>query len=107
MYMDTEKLIQLKNQIENLDKIHHVKILKILKDNKIKFSENRNGIFINMISFNEKTIDDIKKTLLYIKEQEKNLKDIESIKKELNKDYFINNNKPIKANNSSNVNEFH
>jgi len=107
MYMDTEKLIQLKNQIENLDKIHHVKILKILKDNKIKFSENRNGIFINMISFNEKTIDDIKKTLLYIKEQEKNLKDIESIKKELNKDYFINNKKPIKANNSSNVNEFH
>jgi hypothetical protein len=107
MYMDTEKLILLKNQIENLDKIHHVKILKILKDNKIKFSENRNGIFINMISFNEKTIDDIKKTLLYIKEQERNLKDIESIKKELNKDYFINNNKPIKANNSSNVNEFH
>ena len=106
MYMDTKNLVDLKNQIEELDKIHHVKILKILKTNQIKFSENRNGIFINMTSFNKKTIDEINNTLLYIKKQEKNLKDIEKIKKELNNDYFKNNNKAIKANTTSNVNEF-
>ena len=104
--MDIKKLNDLKVQIENLDKIHHVKILKILKDNKIKYSENRNGIFINMTTFNDKTIEDVEKTLLYIKEQEKNLKDIESYKKELNKDYFKNNNKTVKANTTLNVNEF-
>ena len=54
--MDTKYLIHLKNQIESLDKIHHVKIFKILKDNKIKFSENRNGIFINMTSFNANNV---------------------------------------------------
>lgn len=86
-------LIKLKNEIEKLDKIHHVKILKILEKNNIKYSENRNGIFINMNSFNNKTITDIKNTLTYIKEQEKNLNDIEKVKKELNKDYFKNNNK--------------
>ena len=104
--MDIKKLNDLKIQIENQDKIHHVKIFKILKDNKIKYSENRNGIFINMTTFNDKTIEDVEKTLLYIKEQEKNLKDIEAYKKELNKDYFKNNNKAVKANTTSNVNEF-
>ena len=62
---------QLRNQIESLDKIHHIKILKIIKENKIKFSENRNGIFINMNALNDKTILEIVKMLDYIKEQEK------------------------------------
>tara|TARA_B100000073_G_C23597925_1_gene519165 strand:- start:3 stop:323 length:321 start_codon:yes stop_codon:yes gene_type:complete len=103
--MDTKYLIDLKNQIESLDKIHHVKIFKILKDNEIKFSENRNGIFINMTSFNKNTVKEIEKTLLYIKEQEKNLKDIEAFKKELSKDYFINNDKQIKASSTVTLNE--
>ena len=89
MYMDTKNLVDLKNQIEELDKIHHVKILKILKDNQIKFSENRNGIFINMNSFNEETIISIQNTLNYINEQEKQLKDIETIKTDLQNDFFI------------------
>tara|TARA_B100000989_G_C19172988_1_gene316327 strand:- start:79 stop:387 length:309 start_codon:yes stop_codon:yes gene_type:complete len=86
-------LIKLKNDIEKLDKIHHLKILEIIETNSIKYSENRNGIFINMNSFNAKTVSDIKNELKYIKEQEKNLNDIEKVKKELNKDYFKNNNK--------------
>jgi DNA repair ATPase RecN len=102
--MNTKRLIDLKTEIENLEKIHHVKILKILKNNEIKYSENRNGIFINMTSFNENTIKEIEKTLIYIKEQERNLKDIEAYKKELNKDYFINNHKLVKDNNTLNLN---
>ena len=102
--MDTKLLIDLKNEIESIDKIHHIKILKILKNNGIKFSENRNGIFINMNAFNQKTIIDINKTLLYINEQEKNLKDIENIKQELNNDYFLNNSKVLKDNSTNNTN---
>ena len=102
--MDTKLLIDLKNEIESIDKIHHIKILKILETNGIKFSENRNGIFINMNTFNQKTIMDINKTLLYISEQEKNLKDIENIKEELNKDYFLTNNKVLKDNSTNNAN---
>jgi len=103
--MDTKYLIDLKTQIESLDKIHHIKIFKILKDNKIKFSENRNGIFINMTTFKKDTIKEIEKTLLYIKEQEKNLKDIEAFKSELNKDYFLNNDKTVKGNSTVTLNE--
>lgn len=91
--MDTGKLIVLKELIENLDVFHHNKILKILVQNDIKYSENRNGIFVNMNSFNEKTIKEIEKTLKYIKSQEKSLQDIENIKDEINKDYFENDNK--------------
>jgi hypothetical protein len=64
-----------------------------LVKNNIKYSENRNGIFVNMNSFDESTIKEIEKSLLYIKNQEKSLQDIETIKEEINKDYFENDNK--------------
>lgn len=95
---------QLRNEIQNLDKVHHIKILKIIKENEIKFSENRNGVFINMNSLNDKTITELVNLLNYIKEQEKTLTDIEKIKEELNKDYFENSNKDINDNISNNTN---
>lgn len=91
--MDTGKLVVLKEQIENLDAFHHNKILKVLIKNNIKYSENRNGIFVNMNSFDDNTVNEIKNTLLYITKQEKSLQDIENIKEEINKDYFENDNK--------------
>lgn len=100
---DLNNLILLKNQIENIDKIHHIKILNILKNNNIKYSENRNGIFVNMTSFDSQTIDNIEKILSYIKTQEKSLIDVETIKHELSKDYFVNDNKDKKNNN---INEY-
>ena len=72
--MDTGKLVVLKEQIENLDAFHHNKILKVLVKNDIKYSENRNGIFVNMNSFDENTVKEIEKTLSYIKNQEKTYK---------------------------------
>ena len=37
--MDTEKLINLKNKIENLDKTHHSKILNVLMQMKLNFQK--------------------------------------------------------------------
>ena len=67
--------------------------MKVLIKNNIKYSENRNGIFVNMNSFDENTVNEIKNTLLYITKQEKSLQDIENIEEEINKDYFENDNK--------------
>lgn len=91
--MNASKQIKLKNKIEKLDKIHQVKILDILIKNQVKYSENRNGIFLNMDNLNEKTIVAIEKNLEYFRKQEKTLSDIETIKEELNNDYFKNGNK--------------
>ena len=88
--MDSNKLINLKNKIESLDKTHHNKILNIFIKNNIKFSENRNGSFINMNNLDEKTLLEIDVVLGYINDQEKNLQEFENIKNELNNDYFSN-----------------
>ena len=91
--MNTSTQIKLKNKIEKLDKIHQIKILDILIKNQVKYSENRNGVFLNMDNLNDKTILEIEKNLEYFRKQEKTLSDIETIKEELNNDYFKNGNK--------------
>jgi hypothetical protein len=88
-----DTLLNLKNQIENIDSIHHIKILKIFKKHEIKYSENRNGIFVNMNSISDSAIVEIKHVLDYIKQQEIHLKNIESLKDKLNEKHFANNNK--------------
>ena len=91
--MNKVEKIKIKNQIEKLDSIYQKEILKIIIKNEIKYSENRNGIFLNMENLNELTLNEITQKLEYIKEQEKTLKDVESVKDALNKDYFKNSNK--------------
>ena len=91
--MNTIEKNKLKSKIEKLDKIHQTKILEIITRNNIKYSENRNGIFLNMENLNKKTIREIEKNLEYFQKQEKTLTDIETIKDELNNEYFENGNK--------------
>jgi len=91
--MNTIEKNKLKGKIEKLDKIHQTKILEIMINNNIKYSENRNGIFLNMENLNKKTIREIEKNLEYFQKQEKTLTDIETIKNELNNEYFENGNK--------------
>ena len=57
----------------------------MLIKNGIKYSENRNGVFINMNFLSSETLEEIKLTLLYIREQEKTINDIELLKSNLNK----------------------
>ena len=97
------QIYTLKQKIESLSKIHQKKILKILIKNKIKYSENRNGCFINMNLFNQSIIDNINKELIYISQQEKNLNEIEEIKNTLNNNFFIKQN--IQHNNNNNLNK--
>ena len=94
--MDPNILFKLKTDIESIPKIHHVKILQILLDNKIKFSENRNGIFVNMNEFDKKTVSALHQILLYISEQEKTLNDVEKEKSFYQNNYFGNSNKDKK-----------
>jgi len=82
------KLNDLKKKIENLDEIHHKKILEIFIKHDISVSENRNGCFINISSLDSKIIDEIENFLKYINKQEKTLSDVENIKDTLSKNFF-------------------
>ena len=42
-------LILLREKIQALSKFHQLEVLRILQKHKVNYTENRNGIFINMI----------------------------------------------------------
>ena len=60
------KLKTLRDTISDLDVYEQAEILKIIEKNKIKFTENNNGIFINMNKLNDKVIEEIEQFLEYI-----------------------------------------
>jgi hypothetical protein len=95
-----EYLNEIKNKIEELDKEFHLKIFNIFVANNIEFSENRNGVFINLNNLSNGILTQINEILHYFNTQEQNLNDIENIKKEINNDFF--NYKNIKKDNKNN-----
>jgi hypothetical protein len=105
MKNDTEinDLKNLNNIVLKLDKTHHLKIFNIILKNNIKYSENRNGIFINLNKVSLDTILEIKNYINYINVQEKNISNFENIKNEFKKDFFTNIKKEDKDNKNNNL----
>ena len=89
--MESIKLNLLKDQIEKLEKFHQIQILEILVENKATFTENRNGIFINLIKINKGVIQKIREYLLYVSNQNRQLQNTENLKKELKYNFFKGN----------------
>jgi len=89
--MNHEILINIRDEMENMNKIHHLKFLEIIKKYEIQFSENRNGIFINMNTLNENIIKEINDYILYVNKQEENLGKTEKIKDDFQKEFFKDN----------------
>ena len=86
-------LIKLKEKMENLNESQQLDILRILMENQIKFSENSNGVFLNLTNLNSEEIIEINKYIQYISDQEANLITIENMKKEYKKNFFMNTSK--------------
>ena len=85
-----DELKKLNKNVNNLNEIHHKKIFEIIQSNNIKFSENRNGVFINLNNLPDKIIDEIQKYINYVKIQEKNISNYKNIKNEFKKNFFTN-----------------
>ena len=87
--MEPCKLEALKLRIEKMSKIHHIEILKILKQfDSIKLNENKSGIYINLSFLPEKAIEQIQEYIAYIIEQEESLNTAEYQKNEFKKSFF-------------------
>ena len=69
------KLKSLKEKIEALEKTEHQEILKIIKRYECKFTENNNGVFINMNKLSEDVIKEIESFLVFSDENNKMLID--------------------------------
>ena len=60
-----ENLKILKKEIEGLQENEHLEILKIINKSSVKYSENKNGIFINMNRLSNETVKEIRDFLVF------------------------------------------
>lgn len=79
----------LKEKMEGLNSTQQLEMVRILLKNNIKFSENSNGVFINLTHLSDVEIEEITKYITYISDQEANLSTIENMKKEYKKNFFM------------------
>ena len=73
------KLKSLKEKIESLEKTEHQEVLKIIKRYDCKYTENNNGVFINMNKLTDNVIEEIESFLLFSDENNKMLVKRENI----------------------------
>ena len=83
-----DKLITLRVKIESLSKFHQLEILRILKDKNIKYTENRNGIFVNMKELDPDIIERLEEHLEYVTKQQNNLDVVEKRKEQYKQSFF-------------------
>lgn len=87
--VDTELIISLKTNIENLNKFHQIEILKIFnEENSNMINENNNGIFINLIDLSETLYQKLNEYLIYVNVQQKQLTSIEEKKINIENEFF-------------------
>ena len=84
-------LLNLKNGITKLDKNEYLEILKILKRNGNKVTENKNGIFINLNNISNEILTEIDNFVKYSFDNHSRLKNLEDLSERLFKDTLSSN----------------
>ena len=84
-----ERLENIKNIIEGLNKYHQIEILRILNKSDCKLNENKSGVYVNMSFLPEETIVELEKYIDYIKDQEESLVKMEYQKEEFKNTFFV------------------
>lgn len=70
----------LKESIENMSKFHQIEILRIISKKNTHLNENSNGTFVNLTEQPDDLINDIKKYVKYVTDQQSNLSVVENEK---------------------------
>jgi len=86
-----KKIIALRDNIQSLDKFHQIEIFKIFKAHNVNYTENRNGIFINMNELDKKIIKKLEKYLHYVSTQQTQLDIVEQQKEQYKLSFFKDN----------------
>ena len=84
----TESLKMLRDNIEALSTFHQIEVLRILYKNHITFSENKNGVFLNLSYVNLEVIHKISEYVTFVHNQESQMCEFEKKKMTLSNQYF-------------------
>ncbi len=102
IYLKKKKLIEVS---KNLSKIEYFEIFDIIKDDKCPYSENKNGIFINLSNMEETTIDKIFDFINFIKHKKEDLLKHEELINDTKKNLIVPINKNITENLMNEINQ--
>ena len=94
--MENNDIVTLRNNIEEMDHVHQLRILEIVNKETTNYTENSNGIFINMTVLSKKTISDIANYIKYVILQQQQLDKIENDKESLKNTYYKDKEHPHK-----------
>ncbi len=95
-------LEKIKLEIENMDKIQQLEILKIIHQcEPATINENKSGVYMNLSTMKPSTLEKIQKFNEYVQTQEQTLNVAEKQKDEFKHSYFDNNIKQDKEDNLS------
>jgi hypothetical protein len=84
-------LKKLRNKIQELEKIHQLSILDLVTARSVPYTENSNGVFINMSTISAPVIEEILNYLKYVELQEDQLENDEVLKENYKKSLFKDN----------------
>ena len=75
--MKLEELENIKKKIELLSLHEKIEIFKIIKENNINYTQNKNGIFVIMNNIDPSLIEKIESFLVFLNDTKKRTKEIE------------------------------
>ena len=81
--IDIERIISLRNKIISLSKNDMIEVFKIIKNNNNTYTENKNGIFINMNKLTLDTISEIESMLQFLLDKNNNFEQDNKIRKNI------------------------
>ncbi|NBV69080.1 MAG: hypothetical protein EBR74_11165 [Flavobacteriia bacterium] len=84
----TTDLKHLRDRIESLNHHHQIQVLRIVTQNNVAYTENKNGSFVNLTNMDDTVVSKLNDYLNYVDEQETQLKKVENQKTELTKQFF-------------------
>lgn len=85
--MEYSKMVDIRNKIEGLTKIHQIEVLRILHKDSVVMNENQYGVHINLANVNIDTMNTITTYLQYAIDQEHTLYRTEQKKDDFKKEF--------------------
>ncbi len=67
------------DSLKGLTKSEYMEIVRLLQKHAVQYSENHNGIFLNLTTLSQEVFDDLERFLVFTQQNRKNLSDRDSL----------------------------